>query len=306
VSGSCVAIGMFDGVHLGHCRMLDAATEAAARIERSSGDRPSVVAVTFDPHPQAVVGAGAPQLICTLGERIRLLHASGVDRVEVIPFTEDVSRLSPELFHERWIRERLHARSVAVGDNFRFGHRAAGTTELLGTLNEAAGIETVIVPLFTDGGEPVSSSRIRDLVHRDGDVEAANRILGRAFSLSGPVVTGARRGRTLGMPTANLAVDPALLMPADGVYGGHATFDGRTWLTAISIGTNPQFTGPAGIPVRTVEAHLLDYEGPDFYGADLRITFEQRVRGQETFGSVDELVDQMHADLESVRGALRV
>jgi riboflavin kinase/FMN adenylyltransferase len=160
-------------------------------------------------------------------------------------------------------------------------------------------VEIVVCDLLVDGDQPVSSSRIRRLV-TGGNMELATQLLGFAYDMSSSVEHGARRGRELGMPTANLAVPITRLVPADGVYGGTATLDGRSWPAATSVGTNPQFTSDQPNPPRTVEVHLIGYEGPDFYGEQLHVTFEQRIRGQRTFDSVDELVDCMQQDLRDV------
>jgi len=292
-----VALGVFDGVHLGHRAMLDAAVAAARGGE--------VVAVTFDPHPLAVVTGEAPLLLCTMEERHALLLAAGASRVEVLPFSKELAVLPPAAFHEQWLVERLQSDSVVVGDNFRFGHRAAGDVVTLRELSGAAGIDTVIVPLELAGGEPVSSTRIRRLLLDEGDVTSAARLLGRRFQLTGPVVLGAQRGRTLGMRTANLGLASTLAIPLDGVYAGIATVDGLgDFDAAVSIGTNPQFHEVGDAPARSVEAHLLEYEGPDFYGATCSVRFVRRLRGQAVFADVDALVAQMRQDLDATRHAL--
>ena len=291
-----VALGTFDGVHAGHREMLRLAREAAGRDG-------TVVAATFDPHPRAVVRGGAPPLLCEVDERLRLLDASGADRVQVIPFTEALSGLSPEQFVDEWLVERLDARAVVVGSNFRFGHRAAGDVATLTRLGVERGFTVTECDLLESEGAPVSSSRIRGLL-ATGDVDEAGELLGRPYRLHGRVVHGARRGRELGMPTANIEPPAALLVPADGVYAGIATLDGTEYIAATSVGTNPQFTADQQAPPRTVEAHLLDYDGPDFYGADLAITFVHRVRRQAVFPDVDALVARMQQDLVEVRAAV--
>lgn len=292
-----IALGTFDGVHRGHRSMLDLARTAAAPDARP------VLAVTFDPHPRAVVAGGAPPLLCTIDERVQRIRAAGADAVEVIPFTQGFSRLTPGEFVDDWLVERLHASAVVVGHNFRFGHRASGDVTTLRELCGAHGVDVVVCDLLVDGDQPVSSSRIRRLL-AGGNMELANQLLGFPYDLVAPVEHGARRGRELGMPTANLAVLPTRLVPADGVYGGVASLDGERWPAATSVGTNPQFTADQVHPPRTVEVHLIGYEGPDFYGEQLHVTFEQRIRGQRTFDGIDLLVEQMQQDLRDVEAGL--
>ena len=292
-----VALGTFDGVHRGHRSMLDLARTAAAPDGRP------VVAATFDPHPRAVVAGGAPPLLCSIEERVARIAAAGADRVEVIPFTEAFSQLTPGAFVDDWLVGNLHAAAVVVGHNFRFGHRAAGDVTTLRELCAAHGVDVVVCDLLVDGDQPVSSSRIRRLLV-GGNMELANQLLGFPYDLSAIVEHGARRGRELGMPTANLAVPPTRLVPADGVYGGVATLQGERWPAATSVGTNPQFTSDQAHPPRTVEVHLIGYEGPDFYGEQLHVTFEQRIRGQRTFDSLDDLIECMQQDLRDVEAGL--
>lgn len=292
-----IALGTFDGVHRGHRSMLDLARTAAAPDGRP------VVAATFDPHPRAVVAGGAPPLLCSVEERVERILAAGADRVEVVPFTDAFSKLSPRQFVDDWLVGRLHAAAVVVGHNFRFGHRASGDVGTLRELCGEHGIDVVVCDLLVDVDQPVSSSRIRRLL-AGGNVEFARQLLGFPYDLAAIVEHGARRGRELGMPTANLAVPPTRLVPADGVYGGIATLEGERWPAATSVGTNPQFTSDQAHPPRTVEVHLIGYDGPDFYGAHLHVTFDQRVRGQRTFDSVDQLIERMQQDLREVEAGV--
>lgn len=273
--------------------MLDLARDAARPAGRD------VVAATFDPHPRSVVAGGAPPLLCSVEERVDRMHAAGADRVEVVPFTKAFSLLTPEQFVDEWLVDRFDAAAVVVGHNFRFGHRAAGDVDLLRELCAARGIDVVTCDLLVDGDLAVSSSRIRRLL-AGGDVEHAAQLLGRPYDLEAIVEHGARRGRELGMPTANLAVPTTRLVPLDGVYGGTATLAGERWPAATSVGTNPQFTADHANPPRTVEVHLIGYEGEDFYGEPLHVTFEERIRGQRTFDSLDELIARMNEDLVEV------
>lgn len=290
---SVIALGTFDGVHRGHRAMLDLARKTARPDDRA------VVGVTFDPHPRAVVAGGAPPLLCSIEERVERIHRAGADRVEVIAFTQSFSTLQPEEFVTQWIVDRLQASTVVVGHNFRFGHRALGDVNVLRDLCKRAGVSVEVCDLLVDGDQPVSSSRIRRLL-AGGNVGLARELLGFAYGICATVEHGARRGRELGMPTANLGVPTTRLVPADGVYGGVAFLDGKEWPAATSVGTNPQFTADQIRPPRTVEVHLIGYDGPDFYGESLDVSFEHRVRGQRTFDSVEDLVVQMHKDLRVV------
>ncbi|MCW2925293.1 MAG: ribF [Thermoleophilia bacterium] len=292
-----VALGTFDGVHRGHRAMLDLAREAATPEGRT------VVAATFDPHPRAVVAGGAPPLLCSIEERVERMEAAGADRVEVVPFTPAFSELTPQEFVDSWLVGRLSAAAVVVGHNFRFGHRAAGDVALLRELCAAHGIDVVVCDLLVDGDQPVSSTRIRRLL-AGGDMERASALLGRDYDLSAPVEHGARRGRELGMPTANLAIPPTRLVPADGVYGGFATLHGERWPAATSVGTNPQFTADQVHPPRTVEVHLIGYTGPDFYGEQLHVDIAERIRGQLTFDSLEGLIERMQVDLRDVEAGI--
>ncbi len=270
-----VAVGTFDGVHLGHLRVIDAA--------RASGLRTAVV--TFDPHPRAALGRRV-ELLATLERRLELFEAAQVDDVVVLPFDDLLARLEPAEFAERILRG-MGAEIVAAGETFRFGRDRQGDLALL----EDLGFDVRRVPVL----ENVSSSRIRELVH-GGEPARAARLLGRPPEVEGIVVHGDHRGRELGFPTANLDVPAEVLVPPDGVYAGFA----RDRLAAISIGTNPQFDGVE----RRVEAHLLDFDG-DLYDQRLVVEVWDWIRGQMLFESVEALVEQIRADTVNVRGARR-
>ncbi len=292
-----MTIGVFDGVHRGHQRIVARASEVAAAI------RLPLVVVTFDPHPDEVVRPGShPPLLCTLRRRVQLLSELGADAVCVLPFTLDFSRLGPDEFVRAVLAERLHARRVVVGANFRFGHRAAGDVALLAELGEKYDFSAEGVPLLTEDGVTISSSSIRDLVAA-GDVAGAARDLGRPHRVEGVVVRGAQRGRTLGIPTANLETPPYTAIPADGVYAGWlASLDEngnqtQRWPAAISVGTNPTFDGQH----RVVEAYALDRDDLDLYGVHVAVDFAARLRGMAKFGSVDELIAQMRLDIDQAR-----
>ena len=273
------AIGTFDGVHLGHRRVLEAAL--ATRLP--------VRVVTFHPHPRTVVQGNLVELLCTLERRLELVRELGVEDVVVVPFTLDTARLEPEQF----VAEHLAGvTAVAAGDDFRFGHRRSGDLDTLARL----GLDVQRVPLVAG----VSSSAIRRLVH-EGDLVGAARQLGRPFELDGVVVPGDQRGGTLGYPTANLALDPALLVPRFGIYAGAArTPEGGRHRAAVSIGTNPHYGGQE----RRIEPYLLDFKG-DLYGQRLVVELWERLRDEQVFASEAELVAQIARDVEATRASTR-
>jgi riboflavin kinase/FMN adenylyltransferase len=296
--GSCVVtIGVFDGVHRGHQRIVARAVQIAA--ERSL----PVVVVTFDPHPDEVVRPGShPPFLSTARRRAELLAGLGVDAVCMLPFTYEFSQLGPDEFVRAVLVERLHAAVVVVGENFRFGHRAAGDVLLLADLGGKYEFTAEGVPLLAEADVTISSSRIRELLEA-GDVAAAARYLGRRHRVEGVVVRGHQRGRALGYPTANLETPPHTALPADGVYAGWlATLDpdGRQaerWPAAISVGSNPTFDGRD----RIVEAYALDRDDLDLYGARVAVDFTQRLRGMVKFDAVPELIEQMRRDVDAAR-----
>jgi riboflavin kinase/FMN adenylyltransferase len=285
--GSVATIGVFDGVHRGHQRIIGRAVELAR--ERNL----PVVVITFDPHPDEVVRPGPHPPSLTSDRRLaQLLAGLGADALLVLAFTPEFSRLSPDEFVRVVLSERLHAAAVVVGENFRFGYRAAGDVPLLAQLGEKYDFTAEGVSLLDDGGVTISSTSIRERLAA-GDVAGAAAVLGRPHRVEGVVVRGHMRGRALGFPTANLEVPPHMAIPADGVYAGWLTSldtDGtetERWPAAISIGTNPTFGGGD----RTVEAHALDRDDLDLYG----------VRAAIDFGTVDALVAQMREDVNQAR-----
>ncbi|HXZ57067.1 MAG TPA: riboflavin biosynthesis protein RibF [Gaiellaceae bacterium] len=268
-----VAIGTFDGVHLGHRQLLAAAVAA--------GLLPTVV--TFDPHPRIALGYGV-ELLTSLERRLELVAEAGIAEALVVEFDLEFAQLEPEAFVDAFLRP-LGTEVVVAGADFRFGHDRSGDLALLGRL----GFDVRAVPLV----EGVSSSRIRDLL-RAGEIERATRLLGRAPEVEGTVVAGDARGGTLGFPTANLRVDPQMIVPAHGIYAGAA--DGHR--AAISIGTNPHYGGEE----RRVEAFLLDFSG-DLYGRKLVLRLWQRLRDEAAFASEEELIAQIARDVEQTRAA---
>ncbi len=288
-----VALGNFDGVHLGHQAVIRRALE----VGRESGRR--VVAATFDPHPRAVIRPGTEPWLLTAPEtRRELLLGCGVDEVFVIPFDAELSRKGPEEFVEDVLVGGLGASAVVVGENFRFGHKASGgIRELAGSLQKSGG-DAYPVPMHAwggDGGE-ISSSRIRELVS-EGDVLGASRLLGRAYAVRGEVVTGDQRGATIGFPTANLAPDPRVLVPARGVYAGYAKLPGgERYGACTNVGTAPTFDRREN----RIEAHLLDFDG-DLYGETVEVGFTGRLRGEQRFSGLEELKTQISRDVERAR-----
>ncbi len=295
-----VIVGNFDGVHLGHRHVIQRAHELAAEL----GALP-VVAVSFDPHPLRVLApAKAPKALTSLERRIELLGEAGADAVLVLSFTTELAELSAEDFVTQVLLGGLQASGVVVGENFRYGRGARGDVALLKRLCAHRGVEVVGVPLDGVGGRPWSSSYVRSSVVA-GDVEAAARALGRAYSLEGVVVRGEQRGRKLGYPTANVPVaGTQTAVPADGVYAGWLrrldTGAAPWWPAAISVGTNPTFDGTD----RQVESYVLDRDDLELYDARVEVAFVSRLRGMVKFDSIDDLVEQMRQDVDRARELL--
>jgi riboflavin kinase / FMN adenylyltransferase len=274
-----VAVGTFDGVHLGHREVI----------------RGSDSVLTFDPHPVSVVAPQhTPKLLTTLARKAELVASLGVQELIVIPFDAEFAKRSASEFIDDVLVGALGARQVAIGENFRFGHKAQGDPLLL---SADPRFETVVHPLLEVDGEIVSSSHIRGLVLA-GEVAEADRLLGASFELRGEVVHGDERGRELGFPTANLVPDEALACPGHGVYACVAeSEDLRIRPAAVSIGVRPTFTTGRG---ELIEAYVLDFEG-DLYGSELRLRFLARLRGERRFEDPAALVEQMHRDVERTR-----
>jgi riboflavin kinase/FMN adenylyltransferase len=292
-----VTIGVFDGVHRGHQRIITRTAATAARL-----GLPMVV-ITFDPHPAEVIRPGShPALLCTPARRAELLAGLGADVVCLLPFTAEFSRLGPEEFARSVLVDRLRTAAVVVGENFRFGHRAAGDVALLAELGEKYDFTVEGMPLLGAGGATISSSGIRQKLAA-GDVAGAAGGLGRVHRVEGVVVPGHRRGKALGFPTANLRTFPHTAIPADGVYAGWLATLGeegrelRRWPAAISVGTNPTFGGRDQV----VEAYALDRDDLDLYGAHVAVDFAARLRDTERFGSAAALAEQMRRDVDQAR-----
>jgi riboflavin kinase / FMN adenylyltransferase len=269
-----VAIGTFDGVHVGHRAVIDDADTV----------------LSFDPHPLEILHPpAAPKLIMPFKVKRDVIDGLGVRELVVIPFDEDFAKIPAQGFIEQVLIEKLGAERVSVGENFRFGAKAQGDPPMLQGRHE---FETRVVPLVEVDGETVSSSRVRALVAA-GELEEARRCLGAPFMLEGPVVEGDKRGRELGFPTANLIPDDRLVTPGHGVYAAFA--NGHP--SAVNIGVRPTFESGRGV---LIEAYLIDHE-EDLYGQNLRIAFVSRLRGERRFPTVEELIAQMHLDVEEAR-----
>ncbi|GGU45931.1 bifunctional riboflavin kinase/FAD synthetase [Streptomyces violascens] len=289
---SVVTIGSYDGVHRGHQLIIGRAVERARELGVLS------VVVTFDPHPSEVVRPGShPPLLAPHHRRAELMAHLGVDAVLILPFTSEFSKLSAADFVVKVLVDKLHAKLVVEGPNFRFGHKAAGNVEVLAELGRTYDYEVEVIDLRVrgeaGGGEPFSSTLTRRLV-TEGDIEGAAEILGRPHRVEGVVVRGAQRGRELGYPTANVETLPHTAIPADGVYAGWLTADGERMPAAISVGTNPQFDGTE----RTVEAYAIDRVGLDLYGLHVAVDFLAYVRGMAKFDSIEDLLEAIGNDVK--------
>jgi len=288
-----VAIGVFDGVHRGHQLILK---EAVA----SAQDRGDVAtAVTFHPHPEAVLRPRmAPRVLTLLPRKAALIAALGVDELVVVKFDRDFARLSPEDFCRVVLSEHLGAGLVLVGENFRFGYKGSGSPSDLEAYGRTHGFVVRAVPLAWEGGEAISSTRIRALL-KGGYVREAERLLGRPHRLEGVVVEGAHRGRTLSAPTANLAPDPEVAVPGHGVYITRTFLEGYGVHPSVtSVGTNPTFEVDRKLRVETL---LLDFSG-EVYGAHMAVDFLERLRSQQKFADVERLRRQIQHDVEIARG----
>lgn len=292
--GAVVAVGVFDGVHLGHVRILETA------LARSAGGR--CVVVSFDPHPDLVLAPSfrAPAPLTPLSERRAHIAALGIGELDVLPFTRELAGLEPEAFVARHLVAPYALHTLVVGEGFALGRGRSGNVERLREIGRREGFEVVAVPLLEMDGGPVSSTRIRGLLEA-GRVAEAARLLGRRYALDGLVVRGEAVGRTLGYPTANLRLHEEKLVPGDGVYAARARLMGETaWrAAAMSIGVRPTFDGQK----RALEAYLLDWDG-DLLGQDLEVELVDWIRPQECFETREALIAAMDRDVAEVRGRL--
>ena len=286
---SAVTIGKFDGVHRGHRYVVQTLLDHARAQALAS------VVITIHPNPITVLRPGTPvSYLCSLEERIALLRQLGVDQVGVLPFTSELAQLSYQDFVALLI-EQLQLRLLLIGPDFALGRDRAGSAEKLRALGDERGFDVAIVPLLEENDAKVGSGAIREALSR-GDMETVAQLLGRPFALRGPVVRGAERGQTIGFPTANIAVAPDLTLPSYGVYVTRAYLDEMYYPSVTNIGQRPTFdeTRP------TIEVHLLDFEG-DCYERELRIELVQRLRDEQRFDEVDELIAQIRQDVAAAR-----
>jgi riboflavin kinase/FMN adenylyltransferase len=288
-----LTIGNFDGVHRGHQALL-AELQRQARLVHGPA-----VAMTFDPPPSQLLRPGAlPAALTTVADRVRMMQAHGADHVLILETTHDLLRHTAREFFEAVVLAGVAAGAVVPGFNFAFGHNREGTVERMVAFCQGAGLACVPVPPLQLGGQPVSSSRIRAELLA-GNVAGAAELLGRPHRVHGLVVTGQRRGQTLGIPTANLEQVPTLI-PGNGVYAVRALVGDQTWPGAANVGPNPTF----GEHARKLEVHLIGFQG-DLYGAELAVDFVERLRETRKFGGVDELVKQLHADVAAAQRVLQ-
>lgn len=291
---AAIAVGTFDGVHMGH-RALIARTLETAR----ASDFVSTV-LTWDRHPAMTLRPDkAPPQLTTPERKVELIEETGVEQLVVLEFDETLSRWSPEEFARKVLAEGLGAGAVLVGEGWRFGHKARGDVSLLRELGDELGFAVEGIGLAEVEGEPASSTRVRQAL-ADGEMKVVRALLGRSFDYDGIVGHGDDRGASLGWPTANLSIDPAYAHPPRGVYAGRGRVEDEWWPAAINVGVNPTFGGKPGRTPMRVEAYLLDFEG-DLYGQPLRLEFHERLRDEMRFGSAEELSAQIARDVEDTR-----
>lgn len=287
----CVAIGFFDGVHLGHQQIIRQTVADARQHEADA------VVITFDQHPSTVVAPERiPPLIYSTDQRLRSIQSLGVDQLLLLHFDQALSRQTGETFVRELISSTGHLISICVGATFTFGHRRSGNVALLRQLGSELRFAVHGLAAVSLDGEPVSSTRIRESI-RSGNLDAAGQMLGRTYALAGKVTQGAQLGRKLGFPTANLEVTGRAL-PPNGVYAAHAEVNGRRHRAAVNIGCRPTVDGAT--PRVTVEAHLIDFAG-ELYGAEMELSFVGRIRDEQRFPSLDALRDQISKDISAAR-----
>ena len=295
--GAAVTIGTFDGVHSGHRFLIRRAMQDANEHGLTS------VAITWDRHPLTTLRPSkAPRLLCSLDRRIELFEEVGLDAVAVLAFDEALSHWPPERFAEDVLAHGLNARSVVVGEGWRFGHKAAGDVALLSKLGDNLGFRVAALPLERSGEDAVSSSRVRQAV-AEGDMDLVAALLERPFDTDGVVIDGDHRGASLGYPTANLEVLPGFAHAPRGVYAGRARAGGRWYVAAVNVGVNPTFGGDEVTSEIRIEAYLLGFTG-DLYGQTLRVEFWKRLRDELKFESADALIEQMGRDVDETRSLI--
>lgn len=283
--GSAVAIGVFDGVHRGHLRVFTALDTAPAYTK---------VVLTFGTHPAAALSPqGAPPKLTTLKGRLALFATAGIDRTAILDFDDEMIAMAPEAFVERVLVNGLDARLVVVGEGFRFGNKAQGTTDTLIELGRTHGFEVAVVPILSDDGNEIRSTTIREAIAA-GDVERAAELLGRPYLIRGIVVPGEGRGRTIGVPTANISFPNGLAVPRRGVYAVYAEVDGERLPAVANFGVRPTFGGDEEV----LEVHVIGMD-VDIDGREIGVQFVARLRSEQRFDGVDALVEQIHADISA-------
>ncbi len=291
---SAVTVGVFDGVHRGHRHLV------AALLEEARGESLATVAITFNPHPRTVLQPGTTiAYLTSLEERVELLQSLGLDAVGVLAFTSELAQLEPREFLGL-LADELDMRLLLVGPDFAFGRNRAGTLEVSSAIGEDMGFRVEVASMLDEGGEKVGSTAVRQALG-GGDVSRVAQLLGRPFSLRGRVIEGDKRGRELGFPTANVAIGLDHALPAYGIYVSRAYVRETAYEACTSIGVRPTFDADEK-PM--VEVFILDFDG-DVYGEELRVDLLERLRGEERFESADELVAQMHKDIDQTRGYFR-
>ncbi len=285
-------IGNFDGIHLGHKKIID----AAKRHSEKNSTRSCVI--TFSPHPQKVLGRKEVSLIFPLERRFKMLGSTGIDAVICLDFTRELSKVSAENFVKDILLDRLKIKDIVVGPGFSFGHKRKGNVDLLRSMGETHGFNTVVAEAARVGDRVVSSSAIRDLV-REGEIRESNRFFGYDYYIEGVVVEGEKRGRKLGFPTVNLDTEWEIL-PKPGVYATYVRLSDGFHGSITNIGIRPTFEESK----LTVETHIFDFND-DLYGGEVRVNFVERLRDEKRFESVDKLVEQINHDIAGVREILR-
>lgn len=287
-----LTLGNFDGVHLGHQKILKKITTRAKKLGTSS------VVYTFEPHPQKIVAPHkSTELLIDLKDKKALIEALGVDFLVLASFTKDFSTKHPDDFVKDIIVDGIGASEVYIGHDYCFGRGKSGTIEKLKTLSKTHGFKVFVIPAVRQGSEIISSTAIRKLIHK-GEVNKASKLLGRNYRIKGTVIGGTKRGKSIGFPTANLDVSSELI-PALGVYAATAKIGSKTYKAATNIGTSPTF----GASITTVEAHLIDFSG-EIYGREVELTFTKRLRDEKKFPNIDSLVTQIKKDIQKTEKIL--
>ncbi|MDB9314212.1 bifunctional riboflavin kinase/FAD synthetase [Spirulina sp. CS-785/01] len=299
---TAIALGNFDGLHRGHQQVFRPLLEATPPLDHSSWGKTYSTLVTFSPHPKEYFTGQQQQLLTPLKEKIPLLEQLGIEQLVLLPFDQELAQLSPQAFVEEILIQKLEAQQICIGQDFRFGYKRTGTAQDLQNIARQFNRDVKITPLYSQGEERISSSRIRQALEQ-GNISQANYLLGRPYTLVGEVVTGQKLGRTLGFPTANLNIPPEKFLPRYGVYSVRVQIKGdrkHPQMGIMNIGCRP--TVQAGHPP-TLEIHLLDWSG-DLYGKTLTVQLEQFVRPEQKFASIDELKAQITQDCQEARKTL--